>query len=192
MTQRFNQRLKLAEEFELAVEGYLNAAKKIQSVAKNGTEHTHPDFVELLRRNNTSASKMVRFAPDGVALHANSQVIHWEAKSSINIEKDAYQTYMKYHDMGCHVLIFAKNRDKVYHQFVERVGFIPSEDIVRPFHPDARHPIDDDGWMCPRKGKGTSGYGSGTPYKTIDFSSMQEIENFYQKTNPTRKFDLTN
>ena len=70
----FNSRMSPAAVFENQVERF--CCKMFTSVARNGTEHTHPDFVELLRRNNSEASKFVRFAPDGVALSTTGSVFH--------------------------------------------------------------------------------------------------------------------
>lgn len=174
----FNSRIAAGAKFEDDVERF--CCEMFNSVARNGTEHTHPVFVELLRRNNSEASKFVRFAPDGVMLSANGSVFHWEAKASKAIEKDAYDTYLKYTTMGCNVLMFVKNpKNKiVYWQRVERVGFIPSAVVVGGFPENKRHPIDDDDWLCPRNGHGNAGFGSGTPYREIDFGSLKPIPDF--------------
>ena len=176
----FDSRLLVAKKFEEDVEAYLESHCGVLAVAKNGTEHTHPDFVDLLRTNNCCTSKLIRFAPDGVYLSTNKSVFHWEAKASINIERDAYETYMKYNDMGCQVVLFAKDKkDIVYWQFVNEIKFIESADVVAPFPSEHRFPIDDAGWLCPRKSNRRAGRGSGTPYKEIDFKSMRLIPDFY-------------
>lgn len=174
----FQDRIRLAEAFEKEVEAYLQARQAVLSVAKNGTEHTHPKFVDMLRRNADAGAKFVRFAPDGVFLQANGRVIHWEAKAGKHIEKDAYETYMAYSSFGCRVAVFVKNSDmagRVYWQFVEKIGFIPSVEVVGKFPPNRRHPIDAEDWICPRSGHGYAGRGSGTPYREIDFGSLQVI-----------------
>lgn len=177
----FAERIRIAERFEREVECYLHGREAVQSVAKNGTEHTHPDFVALLRSNGSPGSKFVRFAPDGVFLQANGRVVHWEAKSGKSMERDAYQTYMAYHDMGCQVAVFIRHpSSEVFWQFVEMIGFIPSDMVVSQFPPSRRHPIDEDDWICPRSGHGYAGRGSGTPYREIDFGSLNKIEGFYQ------------
>lgn len=175
----FEQRLKQAKAFEMDVEAFCR--HKFVAVAKNGTEHTHPDFVDLLRRRSDSGSKLVRFAPDGVALQVGG-LWHWEAKASQNIERDAYETYMAYHDMGAKLLVFVRSPQtgQVYWQRIERIGFIPSELVVVRYRPERRHPIDEDDWICPRQGHGFAGTGSGTPYKEIDFDSLISIPDFYQ------------
>jgi len=174
----FADRLSGAKQFEVDVESYLNSRKSMSAVAVNGTEHTHPDFVDRLRRNNSTESKFVRFAPDGVCLSASGTVTHWEAKASKNIEKDAYETYMKYSDMGCSVVIFAKHPSGiVYCQYVHAVGFIPSSDVVGKYG-SRGHPIDECDWICPRMGHGDAGRGSGTSYREIDFLSMNEVVDF--------------
>lgn len=180
----FAERLSVAKAFEDKLHGYL--AGRCISVAKNGTEHTHPDFVALLRAKNDLQSKLIRFAPDGVALVRTGGVVHWEAKSGKHIEKDAYETYLRYHDMGCRIVLFVRHPvGRVFWQWVERVGFIPSIDVVSQFPPDKRHPIDDEDWMWPRRGHGYAGAGSGTPYREVDFSSMIEIKDFYENPQAT-------
>lgn len=177
----FSDRLIVAKHFEDAVERFCKTFSV--SVAKNGTEHTHPDFVAHLRSLNDNGSKFVRFAPDGVML-TGSGVIHWEAKASKALERDAYETYMRYHNMGCAVRIFVQRPgDKlVFSQWVNEMGFVPSVDVVGKFQPSRRHPIDSDDWICPRSGSGYAGSGSGTPYREIDFDSLRCIENFHAAT----------
>lgn len=173
----FTERLSTAKEFEEAAEAYCLA--KSDAVAKNGTEHTHPAFVELLRKNDSPQSKLIRFAPDGVLLRAGG-VIHWEAKASINIERDAYEVYYRYFEMGCKVLVFIQDKQaNAYCQWIEKIGFIPSIAVVGKFGPRA-HPIDEDDWICPRKGHGYAGGGSGTSYKEVDLSSLKPLPDFYE------------
>lgn len=152
-------------------------------VAKNGTEHTHPAFTDRIRRNSDAGAKFVRFAPDGVYLSTCGSVVHWEAKAGKNIEKDAYETYMAYHQMGCTVILFVKC-ERVYYQRVERVGFMPSTEVVGRYPPAKRHPICEDDWIHPRRGHGYAGLGSGTPYKEIDPSSLIWVRDFEQQTAP--------
>jgi hypothetical protein len=178
----FERRLGRAEQFEREVEAYCQRSGKVEAVARNGTEHTHPDFVRLLRNRIDDGSKFVRFAPDGVALFKERGVIHWEAKASINIERDAYLTYMAYNKLGARVLVFIKpsSSSAVYYNYIERVQFTPSEEVVGRIRNVARrHPIDKDGWMCPRQGHGQAGNGSGTPYKEIDLTSLIQLSDFY-------------
>lgn len=172
----FVDRIKTAGAFENSVEAFCR--EKFISVAKNGTEHTHPQFVVDLRRRNDRGSKLVRFAPDGVALQTCG-VWHWEAKAGKHIEKDAYETYMAYRGMGARLLVFLRHPDgTVYYQEVQRIGFVPSINVVGKFPVDRRHPIDEDDWICPRMGHGYAGSGSGTAYKEVDFSSLTLIADF--------------
>jgi hypothetical protein len=174
----FSERIKKAMQHERDVEEFCLRQNYI--VAKNGTEHTHPEFVAQLRTNNTRQSKLVRFAPDGVMLIDNNHVVYWEAKAGINMERDAYETYMAYYNMGCWVIVFIKfNDDKVYRQYIHLIKFIHSVDVVNRYM--RPHPIDGDGWICPRKGRGAGENGSGTPYKEIDLNSCKLIPNFYKR-----------
>lgn len=177
-TQAFQARLSKAVQFENDVEAFLRGRSGILSVAKNGTEHTHPGFVQLLRTRDDLGAILVRHEPDGVAL-TQAGVWEWEAKASINIEKLAYQTYMAHQAIGHRVLLFVRSGVDVYWQDVEKIEFVPSENVVGQYPAEKRHPIDADGWICPRLGSGYAGAGSGTPYKVIDLKSMRVIDDFY-------------
>ena len=146
------------------------------AVALNGTEHTHPSFVQELRTNDLPAAKFVRFAPDGVMVNKKGNVIHWDAKCAATIERDAYETYLKYGEAGCTVLLFVKHEGHIYWQRIENLRFLSSEEIVLGFPPGRRFPVEN-GWICPRKKPGyreqVSRNMSGTPYQMIDFSSMK-------------------
>ena len=168
----------MAAEFENEVE--LFCVKRCISVAKNGSEHTHPSFVSMLRNRDDAGSKMVRFQPDGVVL-AKDGVYHWEAKHATNIERDAFETYMKYVSIGCKVIVFFKHpkTKKVFCSMAENIVFVPSEEVVSRYSEQTRHPIID-GWMYPRRGNGGRGYGSGTPYREVNFDYMCEIVSFYE------------
>lgn len=183
----FSARIAKGAAFENEVEDYLKYSAI--SVARNGTEHTHHDFVAGVRQMNDRGSKFVRFAPDGVALLQATGVIHWEAKHALNIEKDAYETYLKYADMGCNVRLFVKNprTARVYCAAIEKVCFIPSDTVVASFPVHKRHPIDSEDWMHPRSGNGhRSIAASGTPYKALDFMALTEIPGFYGVINKVR------
>lgn len=171
----FAHRLEAAKSFELEVEHYLSTRGGM--VAKNGTEHTHPAFTKNIRFNADPGAKFVRFAPDGVYLSTSGSVIHWEAKAGKNVEKDAYETYMAYHKMGCTVVLFVRSRG-VYYGLIESIRFVPSEDVVGQYAEDRRHPICEHGWIHPRRGHGYAGSGSGTPYKEIEIGSLCLLSDF--------------
>ena len=180
----FNNRLARGVEFEREVEAYCQTHSI--AVARNGTEHTHPDFVAQLRSRNDEQSKFIRFAPDGVCLIESAGVIHWEAKYSNNLEKDAYETYLKYSDMGCKVYIFFKHPKtyEVYSSEVLSIGFVPSESVVSVYPVARRHPICEEDWIWPRLGFGhKSSAASGTPYREVDFQSLKHITDFYARIN---------
>lgn len=173
----FNERIAIGVQFENDVEAY--CARKFISVAKNGTEHTHPEFVSGLRSNNSVTSKLIRFAPDGIVLHKDSNIYHWEAKASDKIEKDAYETYMKYVDIGHNVILFAKQFHNVYLKMINKIVLIDGNTTVNKFSHNRRHPVVDK-WIYPRNGHGNAGNGSGTPYREIDIDSMSFIKDFYK------------
>lgn len=88
--ERFQERLKNGILFEEKLINYLSSHSEIIDIAQNGTEHTHSKFVGLLRNNNSEPAKFVRYAPDGVYVMKDGDVIHFDAKASKTIEKDAY------------------------------------------------------------------------------------------------------
>ncbi len=165
--ETFNGRLKIGEIFENEIEAYFLDKKVIS--AKNGTEHTHPDFVNSLRNNKTDGAKMIRFEPDGIASIKND-VICWEAKCGKHLERDAYETYMKYNSIGKRIIMFLKIGEEVKWQYVDKISFIDSYEIVNKF-PDNPHPVKD-GWIYPRLGNNIGG-GSGTPYREVDILSLE-------------------
>lgn len=171
----FNERIETGQAFEADVEDYCN--KNAVMVAKNGTEHTHPEFVENIRSNKAKTSKLIRYAPDGILLNKEGDVYHWEAKCSDKIEKDAYETYMKYTGMGHKVLLFCKHGNQVCCGLIENIRLIDGNDTVNEFPPERRHPVEDK-WIYPRRGHGNAGIGSGTPYRVIDISSLKIIKYF--------------
>lgn len=169
----FKERLALAVAFEEEVRDQLSRVPGIVAIAMNGTEHTHPDFVEQLRANDTEAAKFVRYAPDGVFLRSGS-VVHYDAKVARSIERDAYETYMKYHECGCSVLVFVKHAGTIYCQYIENIRLEHGAATVERFDESQRFPVDEDGWILPRRsGRGLPGKMSGTPFRYIDFEAMK-------------------
>lgn len=178
MTTAFEARLAPGLEFERDVFRMLGDSPAILAVAANGTEHTHPDFAAQLRRLNSRAAKFVRYAPDGVMLTHDQEVIHFDAKAAKSIEKDAYEVYMAYRTAGCRVIIFVRYAGRAYWQDIERVGLIDGRQTVASFPEGRRFPVDDGGWITPRTKPGfrATTSMSGTPYREIDFGTMNPLE----------------
>lgn len=173
----FQDRLWKAKEAEEIVMLFLSGSPNIVSVAKNGTEHTHPDFVAMLRQNIREASKFVRFAPDGVYLNKAQEVIHFEVKASTKIERDAWDVYLKYQESGCRIVLFVYQDNRLYWQWLSAIRFIDSHSVVEEFANP--FPVDADGWICPRQENGwhrrVNSNMSGTPYKCIAMESMNMV-----------------
>ena len=167
----FADRYKPAKQFEHQVESYL--ARSGFAVVKNGSEHTCPDFAEKIRNDHSTAAKLIRYAPDGLAL-IDGRVTHWEAKASDSIEKDAYLHYKTLALIGANMLLFFKSEAGVYCQWIELIRFLDSTEIVNKYPKKSRYPVDPDGWICPPNRNS----GSGTPYKKIDFDSLNLIADF--------------
>jgi len=173
----FETRLQKGVQFEADLKRWLETRPTVLAIAANGTEHTHPDFVALLRNDRSPASKFIRFAPDGALLHKTVGVVHYDAKAAKAIEKDAYETYMNYVSCGCRVVLFVKHEVSVYCQDIQKVCLIDGNETISKFPENRRFPVDQDGWICPRQSfRQLNGRMSGTPYKEIDFTSMKKID----------------
>lgn len=170
----FAQRLAAGQEFESDLVAKLT--ERGNQCAMNGTEHTHPDFVGRLRSDDSEAAKFIRYAPDGVMITKSGEVIHYDAKDARAIEKDAYETYLKYRQSGCRVVVFVKNGGAIYYQDVDKIRFLDSHSYVATFPERMRLPVVD-GWITPRASRNQFKRSrmSGTPFKYIDFSSMKRL-----------------
>lgn len=170
------QRIKTGEAFcndvftELKAMGY--------DVARNGTEHTHPEFVTSLRRSQDATSLMVRYAPDGVVGFGNPTCSAYvEAKYAKSIERDAYLNYKRLADFGAIVVIVFGQGDTKAFAFAERLKLLPAPD-------DCRWPVVD-GWICPRehpqfwemKRRGEV-RGSGTPHRFVIWDQLTDWVHF--------------
>jgi len=176
-TNGFSYRLSQSQSFEDQLFQLLQKSSDILAVARNGTEHTHPDFTALLRFNDTAASRFVRFAPDGVMLGRNKNVVHYDAKNGKSIERGAYEAYVNYRNAGCRVILFVRCDKTIYWQHVEKLRLIPGEETVSQFPLEKRFPVAD-GWISPRKAshyRNGQRRMSGTDYREIDFSSMNVL-----------------
>ncbi len=178
---KFNVRLRCGILFEQLLCYLLAHINCISQIALNGTEHTHPAFMQAIRNNFGDAALFLRFAPDGVILIENNgkkNLYHWEAKNAKNIERDAYQTYLKYQTAGCRIFIFVLDGGLIYFQILNKLKFIDSQAILDRYPNGKRFPVDEDGWICPPPRNGEKR----TPYKEIDFSSMKPfvcLESFF-------------
>lgn len=159
---RFEERLQAREEWERVVYTRLQSHPQVIRVCFNGTEHTHPDFVSLLRFTNKHGARLLRFQPDGVMLMDDDTVIHFDAKRAKAIERTAWGVYHSIEALGARVMIFVKHPDtsKEYWQYLPKIRLIPGDETV------ARFPVHD-GWIVPPDT-------ARTPYREFDFSSFCE------------------
>ncbi len=172
----FENRLERGLQAERRVFGQLEAEG--HDVVRNGTEHTHPNFVSRLRDNDTEAAKFIRYAPDGAYRTNEGQVIHFDVKAANAIEKDAWNVYRAHEAAGCRVKLYIEFGGKSYSQWLSDVRFLDSHSYVERFQEVRRFPIDEQGWICPRQKPGfrPDGKMSGTPYKYLDFDSLTETQ----------------
>lgn len=175
----FASRIMVSSRLEDDVESYLQ--RKTYKTSRNGIEHTAPAIHGMLLPIDGWPAKIIRFAPDGVAVSEDYGALHWEAKLSKSIEKDAYHAYGRLRAAGARVLIFVKAPDTglVYWQWVQKIKFMDSHEEVAKHPPDKRFDVID-GWISPRTTGRRFSNGSGTPYKYINFHSLVECRDFYE------------
>ena len=162
------------------------------SYAINGTEHTHPDFIKEIRTLVDPVSLFIRYEPDVVIcakLGNGDTPISFllEVKAGQNIERAAYEEYMKHVSLGHLIaIVFKCGAGNKYWNFVEEIRFIPSKEVVEKF-PNPFH-IDQGGWIDPRKtpywmenARWNNPQASGTPYKRVDFKSLLNWDEFRDK-----------
>jgi len=178
----FDDRIKKASAFEKLLFEKIEGLGFI--VAVNGTEHTHPEFTRDLRQSTDQTSLAIRFQPDGVArIGKIPRSFYVEAKSSKTIERTAYEQYKKLSDVGnIVVVVFCDFGWKWC--FVDEMPLEDGADTVSCFTENRRFPVKD-GWLYPRQTEhGTSGKGSGTPYRRIVEKDLREW--------PTLKMEILN
>jgi hypothetical protein len=173
----FQYRIERANKFE--TELFQRLQEMGFGVARNGTEHTHPDFVNLLRQSSDQTSLAIRFQPDGVACIGRiPRSFYVEAKAGKNIEKTAWEQYQKLVNAGNIVVVVFGDLERRW-QFADGLGLINGNATVEAFPSNKRFPVID-GWITPRgSGRweqlrpGIVG-ASGTPYRQVDVTSLFE------------------
>lgn len=162
----FDQRLQAGRQWEEELFNHLLKHPKVVSVAFNGTEHTHPDFVDLLRRNSQKSAELLRYQPDGVFLSSDGGVYHFEAKHATSIERNAWMVYNAISSIGGIVIVFVKHpkTGDTFYQDVAEMQLIPGSVTVSRY--EKPYPVHDE-WIH-RPGR--------TPYREIDFDSMRVFQ----------------
>lgn len=182
----FGGRIVKALSFEDALDKDLK--KKNFHVARNGTEHTFPEFTNRLRLSDDPTSLAIRFQPDGIACIGRvPRSFYYEAKASRYIEKTAYEQYMAIREAnGILVIVFEWDTNYWRWNFIENIKLIPGGVTVNRFPPAKRFPVRDD-WIIPRGSKrwetirSNSSQASGTPYREVDITSLLYWEEFESK-----------
>lgn len=173
----FEKRIRIATQFEERL--FVKLKSNGFSVAMNGTEHTHPNFVKSLRQSNDQTSLAIRFQPDGVAQIEIGNIpksFFWEAKSSKSIERTAFEQYQKLSNNG-NIIVVIFGPFEWRWSFAEELPLIDGADSVASFPPDRQFPVKD-GWLCPREASRRLGNGSGTPYRYVDGNRLIAWDKF--------------
>lgn len=172
----FNGRIVESTPFENRL--FQEISKLGFDTAKNGTEHTHPDFVNRLRQSDDQSSLAIRFQPDGVACIGEiPRSFYVEAKAAKHIEKLAWEQYWKLYEAG-NMLAIVFGKLRWGWNFIENIRLVPAVETVAQFPPTKRFPIVD-GWITPRASerwhrivRSNNPQASGTPYREIDPTSL--------------------
>jgi hypothetical protein len=188
----FSLRIEKAASYESALIDYFNESGFI--TALNGTEHTHPDFVNQLRSSEDPTSLFVRFQPDGVAhIGRVPRSFYFEVKASKTIEKNAYDQYMKLASMGSIVVIFFGIKKDGHITFrwnyIESIKFQDSHHVLKDYkNKNGIHQQDIpivENWLSPRllpeheyEQWKLQHRSSGTPYAAVDFRNLIDIKFF--------------
>jgi len=110
-------------------------------------------------------------------------VIHYDAKASVSIERDAYETYMKYRNTGYQIVVFVRPpvESTIFWQWIEKIRYLDSHIEVSKHR--RQFPVDEDGWIMPRKHRrwNSGSHMSGTPFKYFDFSSFNRLDTALNK-----------
>lgn len=147
------------------------------TVAQNGTEHTHPAFVQALRASYDPTSLALRFQPDGVgAWGTPPRTFYIEAKSAQTIEREAYQQYLRLHAAGNLLVIVFGAWQPWRWCFIEELPLISGSETVQRFAPAQRFPVDAEGWLCP--GADRTPTGSGALYKEVRGDGLRNWASF--------------
>lgn len=173
----FENRAQRSSEFENKL---FDAIEKMGfAVARNGTEHTYPEFVSALHKSTDQTSLAIRFQPDGVAqIGKIPRSFYIEAKAAVTIERTAWEQYWKLHENGNVVVIVFGKLDWQWN-LLEDIKLIPAAETVERFPPERRFPVID-GWITPRGSQRwasiqqASPQASGTPYREVNDGSLQE------------------
>lgn len=149
-------------------------------VARNGTEHTCRAFVDAIRNSVDQTSLAMRYQPDGViAYGCPLKTAYVEAKSSLFIERAAYEQYIKLSNAGNNIFIVMNSGVEIKFSTAQSITFTKQ-------HPGKMNWPIINGWVSPRsdteyeikKEKHPEWHGSGTDYAIVDFSSMMLWEIF--------------
>jgi len=172
----FGERIKTSVAFEKLLFEKLD--EQGFAIAVNGTEHTHPGFVSQLLHSTDQTSLAIRFQPDGVAcIGKTPRSFFIEAKAARNIEKTAYEQYMKLQVTGNIVIVVFEKLGWGWN-FIEDIKMTDGHETVASFPAEKRFPVSPDGWIYPRSGKRWRDIkqkvlrASGTPYREIDKVSL--------------------
>jgi len=175
----FDDRIAKASAFEKQL--FSKIEKMGFVVAINGTEHILPGFTDGLRKSTDQTSLAIRFQPDGVArIGIVPRSFYVEAKASKSIEKTAYEQYNKLRDAGNIVVIVFQPLNWKW-CFVDEMPLEDGNITASRYAEDRRFPVDDEGWLCPRKSKHGTQRGSGTPYRLLIESELIEWSKFRTK-----------
>ena len=153
-------------------------------VYRTGLEVVNEELSNLLVERDSPLSLFLRNTPDLLVVDETHGEFYCDVKrGKLHIAKPAYEAYMAIPGHGRHIVLVFQSVDHgldFYWQWLSTIRFLDSRDVVgKQKDPARRFPIDDDGWMHPRR---VAHYdpatfpGSGEPYKAIEFESLLRWE----------------
>lgn len=184
----FRERARQGELFAEAVHHFLKEDTFIRCVTRAGIERGDlADVLDDIRRSANPMERRLRFNPDGsVLVH---RLAHWEAKASYFIEKEPYEFYMQYENLGEPVLLFIApgllKTNEVSVQASLYCGRVKDIVLTQGDEHEAQfprpRPVDRDGWIQPRADQygirhaKNGPTGSGTPFRPINIKQSRMV-----------------
>jgi len=183
----FIDRLAKAEAFEAKLKPKLEEMGLV--VAPNASERTHGAFMDELRGSRDPSALALRFLPDFVA-HTQENppllVLYIDAKAAKNIERDAYEQYLRLTTIGYKIVLIFEPYKWAWN-LVQEIGLRRGEVTVSQYRPERRLPVKD-GWITPRGDRlwdsllrASNPQASGTPYREVLRSSLHPWNEFYSR-----------
>lgn len=168
------------KQAESRVMQWLSSCRDVMHVVHNGIEHAYPpQFIDGLVTSQSRAAMEIRNTPDVIGQWITGDLFWCEIKSGGSVSRDSYEACMAMHRHCRPVMLCVWSSDGIYWQWIDRVRFQDSRDVVGRY--SRPHPVDADGWIVPlRRRPGMSGQ----PHKRIAADSL--LDGLHKQPRPVR------